>query len=286
MIYADFDQTELDLQYNAEKTVPSVAPYFDRNNEESERARALHPGRLDVAYGPSADETLDVFPAPHAGGPIVVYVHGGYWRRLHKDNFSYVASGFIPHGAHVVVVNYALAPAVGLDEIVRQVRAAIAWTAAHASEFGGDPAKLVAIGHSAGGQLVGMAAATDWSSYGLAPGLVSRVASLSGLHDLAPVALSYVNEWMHLQPADVQRNSPVLHLPSHPARLVAAVGENETDEFKRQTRLLAAAYESAGHRTRALELEDRNHYSIVLDLADPQSRLTLAIVEELLTDLA
>ena len=123
---------------------------------ESAAARARLDCRLDVAYGSTPAETLDLFPSAAPGSPVVMFIHGGYWRALSSKEFSFVAGGLVPHGITVAVMNYALCPAVTIAEITRQSHAAVAWLAENAWRFSGDPTNLFAAGHSAGGQQVGM----------------------------------------------------------------------------------------------------------------------------------
>ena len=270
-VYLDYDQATLDQQYDNAATVPDPNLFYNEYQQKSKDTRATLAARLDEPFGPSAEERLDVFPAAVAGAPTWVFIHGGYWRRLHKDDFSFVASALVPAGISVAVVNYALAPAVALAEIVRQARAATAWVREHAPEWGGDPQRVFVGGHSAGGQLAGMVGAHD---------PVAGISSISGLHDLEPVFLSNVNEWIRLQPDEVERYSPASNLPARALPLVCAVGGKETDEFRRQNALYATAWRSRGYPVHEIEMTGHNHYTIILELADPDSTLTQAIIAQ------
>ena len=186
-VYGDFTQAELDEALNARGTAPDFDEVLRRYDEDSARVRARFKGTLGIAFGPSADETLDIFPAERAGAPIQLFIHGGYWRILTRTENSFAAEALVPAGATVVVINYALAPHVSLDEIVRQCRAAIAWTWKNARSFGADPDRLFISGHSAGGHLVGMMLATDWErDFGAPADVVKGATAVSGLYDLTP----------------------------------------------------------------------------------------------------
>jgi arylformamidase len=124
-IFLGYDQEALDREYDNRGKVPDFADYFTRYAGESAVARRQLDCRLDVRYGPSPGETLDIFPAT-GSAPIQLFIHGGYWRAMDKADFSYVARAFNPAGAAVVVINYALIPAVDMDELIRQCRAAVA----------------------------------------------------------------------------------------------------------------------------------------------------------------
>lgn len=272
-VYLDYDQAALDHQYNNAATVPDPNLFFDEYRKKSEEARATLDSRLDEVFGPAAEERLDIFPAGIDGAPTWIFIHGGFWRRLHKDDFSFTASALVPAGVSVAVVNYALAPAVSLAEIVRQSRAATAWVREHAHEWGGDPRRIFVGGHSAGGQLAGMIGAHDD---------VAGITSISGVHDLEPILLSNVNEWLRIGPEDVERFSPASNLPERALPLIAAVGTKETDEFRRQNALYATAWRSRGYPVHEIEMPGYNHYTMVLDLADPDSTLTQAIIAQTL----
>ena len=151
------DPAWLDTQYNNRARVPDHAAVLAGWSEASALARARSPARLDLPYGHGAGETLDVFPATAsrpAAAPVLVFIHGGYWRSLDKADHSFVAPSFNAAGAVVVVPNYALCPAVSIEHIVLQMAAAVAWTWRHAADFGGDPARIALAGHSAGAQFV------------------------------------------------------------------------------------------------------------------------------------
>src|SRR3989442_2158693 len=169
LVFRGYDRKALDREYNNREKVPDAQVWLARYARESERARRELTARLDVAYGSHPGETLDVFlPAGHGPTPVHVFIRGGYWPRLDKVDFSFVARAFLPAGVAVVVINYALIPTVDLDELVRQCRASVAWVYRNATSFGGDRDRIAISGHSAGGHLRAMRIATDWAAiYGL-----------------------------------------------------------------------------------------------------------------------
>jgi arylformamidase len=238
----------------------------------------------DQVFDREGGNALDWFRgAP--GGPVLLWVHGGYWRALSKAEQSCVAPGLAAGGAHVAVMDYSLAPHATLDLIVHQVRTALAWVARHAAGFGADPARLYAGGSSAGGHLIGMLLAERWhGAYGLRPDALRGGIALSGLFDLEPIQLSHVNAWMRLDPATARRLSPLHLIPrASPApRLLASYGGHETAEFKRQTEEYAAAWTEAGHHAQLAPEEARNHFDLVVALGqaeDPLCRATAAFMQ-------
>lgn len=278
-IFRDYDRAALDREYDNRAKVPEFADYLTRWARESARARAELPCRLDVPYGPSPAETLDVFrPGPGAGGrvPVQVFLHGGYWRALDKADFSFVARAAQP--AATVVPNYGLIPAVDMDELVRQCRAAVAWVYRNADTFGGDPGRLFVSGHSAGGHLCAMLLATDWPAFDRLPAdLIKGGCGISGLYDLEPIRLCFLNETLKLAPDTVRRHSPVHLVPRAPAPLLLPVGALEGSEYHRQTADLAAAWRRLGVACDVMDLAGHHHFSIVSELEEPSRPLTRAL---------
>ena len=272
-VYRDFDQAELDREYTIRDTVPDIDPFLDEYARLSAEARATLSCRLDVSYGEHPDEMVDVFPG-RGRAPVLVYIHGGYWRMLSQKESAFMAPCFVEAGAAVVTVNYSLTPHTSLDNIVGQCRAAVAWAWKNAEEFGGDPDNIFVCGSSAGGHLTGMMVAGGWHAVaGIPENAVKGAVPLSGLHDLEPVRLSCVNEWARLDEASARRNSPVHNLPRIGCPLIIAYGASETSEFKRQSRMLGEAWSRNGWPIEMFEHETRNHFDLVFDLCDGQSLL-------------
>lgn len=275
-LFLDYDKAGIDAQYNLRAAVKDAVEHLGECARRSGILRASVNVQLDVPYGPSHAERANVFPAAQAGAPILVFIHGGYWQRLDKNDFDYVAAPFLAAGAAVVNVNYALAPRVAVDEIVRQVRAAIAWTWREAKSVNGDAARIHVTGHSAGGHLTAMAALTEWE--GFAPGLPANVVksalAISGLYELEPVRHTYLNDALKLDAAAARRNSPALFIRKGAAPLALAVGADETKEFLRQQRDFATALAKAGAApSDALEIAGRHHFDVIHDLAAPGTAL-------------
>jgi arylformamidase len=281
-IFLGYDQATLDREFNNSGKVANVAEYLAWYPGESARTRETLPTRLDLRYGPRAGETLDVFlPGGNGPWPVHVFVHGGYWRSLDKQDFSFVARAFQPAGVLVAVVNYALIPTVEMDELVRQVRASVAWLHRNVAALGGDPARLTVSGHSAGGHLAAMLMSTDWGRFaGLPADVVRAACGISGLYDLEPIRLCYVNETLGLTPETARRNSPVHLVPQSAGRLLLAVGAKEGDEYHRQTETLAAAWRRRGLAVEIMDMDGHDHFSIVTELGSPGTPLGRAILRQ------
>ena len=208
-----------------------------------------------------------------------LFIHGGYWRRFSARDHVFLAPALVQAGLCAVFVNYELWPTVRMEEIVRQVRGAIAWAYQHGAEFGADPGRLTISGHSAGGHLVAMALQTDWPGvYGLPTDVIKGAVAISGLFDLGFVPYSYVQPKVQASWDQVRRLSPIDYLPDSAPPLLVAVGDAETGEFRRQSRDFLAAWQAKGLRGSWLEPAGKHHLAVLEELEDPSSALHRALV--------
>jgi arylformamidase len=275
----ELTREETDREYNAVASVPDLAPYMAYDAEANARARRGLRLAEGVAYGPSADETVDVFPAEEPDAPVLVFIHGGYWKSMHSRDFHLIANGLVPNGITVVLTNYSLCPAVSMAEITRQNRAALAWTHAHASAHNGSPDKLFVCGHSAGGQQAAMLASTDWTAYGLPADAIKGVLPVSGLYDLAPLARSWLQPTLRLTQAAIEEQSPLLNIPADGPPLLVSVGGEESSEFRRQAREYLAAWRQRGNDGELLVQEGRNHFTSFRDFDRSDGPLTVRVLD-------
>ena len=269
LLFRGYDRAGLDREYDNRNKVPGFdfASFLRKCEEQSESARDRHDCVLDVPYGDSQAERLDIFRAPQPGAPVHVFFHGGYWRLLDKKDFSYIADGFVPHGVTVVVVNYALMPGVPMDELIAQCRRSLHWVVQHIAEYGGDPSQVSISGHSAGGHIVAMMLA--------AAGMprFTHACAISGIFELEPIRLCFLNETLHLQADDVRRNSPRWLPRASWCPLTIAVGEHEGDEYLRQAREFGAAWQGPQDQPRVLVLPGVDHFSARSQLGEPDSTM-------------
>jgi len=281
-LYRGLNRAALDAQYNLRRAVPAHPAYFARWAAASRAVREHEPCHLDVAYGGGELETLDLFPAATAGPPVLVFLHGGYWQAMDKSDFSFIAPAFRAAGIAVAVVNYTLAPAAGMDDIVAQVRRAVAFLAGNGDRLSIGRSRFFIAGHSAGGHLTAMAMLTDWPSFGLDHDPICGGCAISGIFDLEPIRLCYLNDVLGLDVATARRNSPtqVLTTVGAPdAPLILAVGGRETAEFHRQQAEFAAQWRTRGGRLAVVAQREEEHFSIMDRLGEPGSPLFAAIVE-------
>lgn len=277
------DPAWLDLQYNNRARIPEHPQIFERWARDSAAARRSLAPELDVRYGEGPNETLDVFAPTPGGAPVMVYVHGGWWRSLDKSDHSFVAPPFVAAGAMVVVPNYALCPTVTIEQITLQMVKALAWTYRNAPRFGGDPRRIAAVGHSAGGHLVAMLLCCRWREVAadLPPVLLRRALAISGLFDLEPVRRTpFLKSDLRLSIASARRLSPAkLPAPSE-GQLMAVAGAQESEEFLRQNTLIQQAW---GPRAVPVceSVEGVHHLDILYALVDSSTRLHRLSLQQL-----
>ena len=263
-----------EAQYNNRAAVPDFQQYFDRWNARSEETRRRVRCSLDVPYGPHPMEKMDLFMPAGASRACLMFVHGGYWRALDKKDHSFVAAELVRQGVTVAVPNYALCPAVTVEEIVRQILQACAWLYRNGTNFGAPLGNLYVSGHSAGGHLTAMVMAALFPVF--RPDLPKKVVrgglAISGVYDLRDIVnVPSVNNDVRLKPAPAERVSPLFYPPATDAPLYLAAGGRELAPFIEQQAALAAKWK----KIVAAEIPCPNdhHFSILDGLADPSSAL-------------
>ena len=210
-VFLDYTQDELDRAYDQRVWAPNAAEVIARYATASAEVRRRVSRRADVRYGPTEDETLDVFPEASGSAPVLVFVHGGAWRGGHKDDYSFPAETLVGAGVGYVALNFASTPAARLPEMADQVRRAIAWVHANARSFGGDPTRLYLCGHSSGGHLAAVALTTDWTALGLPGRAVTGALCVGGMYDLRAPLLSARSTYVQLSREEEDRLSPRRH---------------------------------------------------------------------------
>jgi arylformamidase len=272
MLYRGMDREALDAAYNNTAAVGVVKreQYVADWTKRSDVIRRTPGARIDLRYGDGDRHRVDVFPCGRSAAPTLVYIHGGYWQMNDKEPYAFLGEGLLPAGFNLAVVEYTLAPAVRLDEIVREVRQAVGWVIDRAKGLGGDPARVFVSGHSAGGHLTAMA---------MTDARVAGGVAISGIYDLEPIRLNYLNDKLGLDVAEAERNSPLRHLPASAAPLVVTVGLGELPELIRQSEEFAEAWRRRGLRGSYLPVSRHDHFSILEELARPHGAILAALKE-------
>ena len=244
----------------------------------SDHAMATLPVQAGLCYDPNSGQCLDLFSAGPST-PLVVFIHGGYWRALSRVESRFAATGLVPAGVSLATLDYALAPEASLSEITRQCRAALAYLWHNAESLGIDRRRIVVTGSSAGGHLAAMLMVAGWqASFGLPDDAVAGGLPVSGLFDLSPIARSFVQEWIGLNAGDIAALSPLSHPPAPGCRAIVAWGDTEPAGFGHQSRAFHHAWTATGHPVDMLELPGRDHFDAVLELADGDSALSRALM--------
>lgn len=248
-----------EAEYNIRRRHPESPQHYARYAADSAAARAALGGPLDLRYGEAPGETLDFFPAGRADAPLFFFIHGGYWRALDKDDFTFIAPPFVAAGIAVALVNYDLTPKVTVETIVAQTQHAIRWVYDQ-EKLSFDRNRLVVGGHSAGGQLTALALAAE-PRLPIAAGI-----AMSGVFDLVPLLKTNVNVQLTLDEARARALSPMRHPRPDRAPALICVGGAESDGFIWQSRAYA---EKIGKPAKVYPGLD--HYTIMSALADPAS---------------
>ena len=218
-----------------------------------------------LAYGESLAETLDLFLPPEANPPLHIFIHGGYWQMLSKQESVFNAPHYINQGCAFAAMGYGLAPDVTLDEIVQQTRWMIWFLYKHAEYLGFDKEQIHLSGHSAGAQLAFMALFTDWEKdFDIPNDVIKSVTGYSGIYDLEPLLYTEENDFLKMDAEEAKRNSPIHQIVKRKVDLKFLYGENETSEFKRQTYQFAVSLNNYGMESSVNEVKVKNHFDLVV----------------------
>lgn len=268
---------DYEAEYNNRRRVPEHTEIIARWHREAERVRSSLPSELGVPYGPKPRQRYDVFK-PTSGednsGPLIVYIHGGYWQRGDRTEYSFVAEALVRKGATVVLPSYTLCPEVSVADIAQDMRQFLR------ALWDRMKRRPVVVGHSAGGHLAAAMLATRWNDHGAPPDLVRAAYAISGVFELEPLIRTSLNEALQLTPESARAASPILWPPPPADRiLVAAVGGAESQEFLRQSLDIAATWSAAGVKAECVVVPNANHFTIVDELTRPESAMVQRILQ-------
>ena len=284
LVWLDMDQKELDDAYTQSVYASNLQTIVKRctRNGELVRERIGAPRRF--AYGPTAIEGLDVFPAKTPKAPVHVHIHGGAWRVQLARDYHYAAEMFVNAGANFVVADFNNVIETGGDLLVMadQVRRSVAWAYKNAESISGDADRFYISGHSSGGHWVGVLLTTDWQKdFGLPPHFIKGAVAASGLFDLKPVRLSVRSNYIKFTDEMEEKLSAQRHLDKFVTPVNLVYGTLETPEFQRQSRDFYGALKAAGKPVTLSVMEDYNHFEVMERLGDPYSLFGRAILEQM-----
>lgn len=266
---------DLVAEYNNRVRVPEHPQIIEGWRTDATAYRAEVQGaELDVAYGARLRNRVDLFHAARSDRrPAVVFIHCGYWRSLDKSMFSHVAAGAVDRGLTAAIAGYTLCPEVTIPDIIDEIRQCCVFLSRRLAR------PLVIVGHSAGGHLAACLAATDWVHYGMDAGLIRGGMGISGIYDLRPLLATPINDDLKLTATTAALASPLLWPMPNRCPFHLEVGTEESGEFLRQSRSLAAAWTGLGLDAPYGEVPGANHFSILSHLADPDGEMMRRVAE-------
>ncbi|MGK0268514.1 MAG: arylformamidase [Paraglaciecola sp.] len=283
-----YDLDKLNREYSPSSCIDDINIYIQQYISLSHQAKDLadiqNTLHVDLQYAESETQRLDLYmPSQSPQDRLMVYIHGGYWQELSKEESSFAATNFQQQGFHFAVIDYTLAPKASLTEIVEENRQAMAWLYTQAAKFGYNPEHIYVCGSSAGAHLAMMMLQTDWSNYmlGYQGNIIKGVCAVSGIYDLRPLISTYINAPLKMDIAEAQRNSPLMLPLPKAVPVIIAFGENETSEFKRQSKIMSEQLRTHGFTVQYKEIIGRNHFDVILGLCDQSSWLsqqTIALI--------
>ena len=283
-LFRGYDRDGLDREYDNAKKLPKevLLVYRKRWKSQNEQARSKLSCDLDIRYQQDGVEKLDVFFPVTKNAPVQIYIHGGYWHSNDKSDCSYIALGFVEQGCVCVIINYTLVPSARIDEQVKQCAEAVRWVKRNIAAFGGDPNNIHVTGHSAGGHLAAMLLAKSALVPDANQLAIRSVSSLSGIYDLEPIRLCFLNEILNLTELDVTQLSPVRHAPaSTDSRLLLVTGSLEGDEYAQQIKDLVAAWRPYLHHIETKLADGFDHFTIRGELDDAENPILRIILQHM-----
>lgn len=273
--YSSPDQ--ISLQFDLINHMWDKVPYYEFLVHQSQRCREANNCLLDIRVGPRMEEKVDVYLAADPMAPIVVFVHGGWWRGGTRKEFGICANGLVRLGYTVVMADYTLCPQATVPDISQATRAAIVWAYEHAEQINGDRHRLFVVGHSAGGQQAAMVAVTDWERYGVPADIVKGVVPMSGIFDMYPFKSSWLQAWLQLTGDTVRSESAVLNIPARTPPVLVVLGAEESEEFHRQALLFVDALRERERQVEYLDMQGEDHSTVVFSMGNPASPVCAAL---------
>lgn len=277
-VFLDYTQDALDKAYDQRVWAPNAPEVIARYASDSAAVRQKYPPKTE-RYGESEAETLDVFaPAGARELPVMVFIHGGAWRALGREDASAPAPTFVESGCLYVALNFANIPVVRLPEMAAQCQRAFLWLHKNIARFGGDPQRIFVSGHSSGGHLCGVMLTSDWPALGAPRDLIKGGVAMSGMYELYPVMLSARSSYIKISQDELAGLSAMRHLDRIACNVIVAFGDKESPEFQRQSNEFATALAGMGRLTRRVVLPGRNHFVVPEELNDAKTELSQAVL--------
>ncbi len=240
--------------------IPDALAIRDGWVRDAAAFRATARSELDVSYGDAPREKLDLFWPEGTPKGLMVFIHGGYWRMLSKEEFSHCAAGAVARGWAVAMPSYTLCPEIRIAEITRQTSRAVSHVATRVE------GPIVITRHSAGGHLSARMAMPGVLEEDVAA-RVTNVMPISPLSDLRPLMQTDMNADLRIDSAEAETESPILG-PRRDFPVHVWVGGAERPAFLDQARWLQEAWNCGLTIT-----EGEHHFNVIAPLANAKSAL-------------
>lgn len=272
-LYKGLDAKTLEAEYNlinrrnrdvSIEDFPILLERWIKRSADHRDLKLSHSlARVDLPYGSGERKKLDYFYSGDAKGPLLIYIHGGYWQRGDKSMYSFVSEAFIKQGISVAVLNYNLTPSVRIGQIAPQIRKALAWCYQNANDLKFDRDQLHVTGHSTGGHLTAMMMATDWTFFDnrLPTDLVKTGIPISGVFELEPIVHTSLNEGPQMDIEEAIAESPMFIPLINNAPQLVVYGGGETSEFYRQSKDYADKFRSDERHMEVYEIPKDDHFA-------------------------
>ena len=268
---------DYETEYNNRARVPAFAATMlaDWQARSAQMRGSAAAADLGIPHGPTGRQIIDViWPDTSRQAPVAFFIHGGYWQAMHPRDVTFAAQGCLAHGVAVAFPGYDLVPDVPLATIVSEVRGA-AVTLFHRIRR-----RFAVAGHSAGGHLAAALTATAWAE--LDPrgpdDITPFGVGISGAYEVEPLVHTSMNDKLRLSQDEARRLSPTFWQVPAGRAFETFTGGEESAEFLRQGRDLAAKWAAQGVATAAHVVDGANHFTVVEELANPQSPLVERLV--------
>ncbi|KAM5135116.1 kynurenine formamidase [Mantella aurantiaca] len=250
--------------------------------EGTRRARAVTHPTLNIQYGDRESEKMDMYLPDETSFPLLVYIHGGYWQFLSKEESGFLVPPLVAHGIAVMVMDYDIAPRGDMDLIVSQVRRSIAAALVRYPQI----TAVYLCGHSAGAHLAVMTLTTDWSHYGMTPDFKGALL-VSGVYDLLPITYTYVNDAIKMSQEVAIRNSPMQLTPllknnAGNCHMIIVVAEHDSPEFHKQSLEFFQSLKDLGLAVSYQQVRDADHFDVIERLSQEGYVLTQLLLEMIL----
>jgi arylformamidase len=264
--WATLSKAERNAAYDNNGAVANSAELIAARNAAAKAYRTAHPKGLDVPYGTAPRQKWDLFPAADKAAPCLVFIHGGYWQRNSREDFSHLAEGIRAHGWAAALPSHTLAPDATLTAIVAEIHAALDWLADKGPSHGIGGGKIIVSGWSAGAHLTAMALSHRAVSAGLA---------ISGVYELGPIRDTALNEKILLSDDELAALSP-LRLPVVSKPMTIAYGSRELPALVNDGRRLHGKRAGAHAPGALIPVPGADHFTILEELQKPSGILTRA----------